>query len=81
MKPLKIDGHPFPSTNMVEINDLGNKGKAKVLTSEQAKQTGAVNPKMQISANELKSQSRYDQGQRSRVPRRTVTSQILLNKY
>jgi hypothetical protein len=25
-KLMKIDGHPFPSANMVEINDLGNVG-------------------------------------------------------
>jgi hypothetical protein len=30
MKPMKIDGHPFPSAHVVDINDLGNKGKAKV---------------------------------------------------
>jgi hypothetical protein len=63
MKPMMIDRHPFPLANMVEINGLGNKGKAK------------------ISADELKSQSQYDQGQSSRGPRRTVTSQMLLNKY
>jgi hypothetical protein len=78
---MKIDGHPFPLENMVEINDPGNKGKAKVLTSERAKQTWVVDPKMQISADELNSQSRYDQGQSSGGPRRTITSQMLLNKY
>jgi hypothetical protein len=78
---MKIDGHPLPSANMVEINDPGNKGKAKVLTSERAKQTGAVDPKVQVSVDGLKSQSRYDQGQSSRGPHRTGTSQMLLSKY
>jgi hypothetical protein len=31
-KPMKLDGHPFFLANMAEINDPGNKGKAKVLT-------------------------------------------------
>jgi hypothetical protein len=78
---MKIDGHPFPSANMVEINDPGNKGKSKVLTSEWAKKTGAVDPKMEISTDKLKSQSRHDQGQSSRGPRRTITFHMLLNKY
>jgi len=44
-KPMKIDGHPFTaSTNMVEISLM--KGKAKVLTSARAKESGAVDPKM-----------------------------------
>jgi hypothetical protein len=34
MKPMEIDGHPFPTINMVKISDPSNKGKAKVLTSE-----------------------------------------------
>jgi len=42
---MKIDGHPFTaSTNMVEISLM--KGKAKVLTSARAKESGAVDPKM-----------------------------------
>jgi hypothetical protein len=43
---MKIYVHPFPSANMVEINDPSNKWKAKVLTSERAKQIGDVDPKM-----------------------------------
>jgi phenylpyruvate tautomerase PptA (4-oxalocrotonate tautomerase family) len=52
-----------------------------VWTSGQAKQTGAVDPRVQILVDELKIQSWYDQGQSSIVPRRTVTSQMLLSKY
>jgi hypothetical protein len=56
-KPMKIDGHPFP-TNMVEVSDTSNKGKAKVLTFEWAEQSRAVDPKLQISADELPTQAR-----------------------
>ena len=38
--------------NMVDIKLL--KGKTKVLTSTRAKETGTVDPKMQISANEYR---------------------------
>ena len=35
-KPMKIDGHPFP-TNMVELMEHDADEGAKILTSEQAK--------------------------------------------
>ena len=43
-KPMKIDGHPFP-TNMVEVIDHDAKTGPKLLTSERAKHSGAVDPK------------------------------------
>jgi hypothetical protein len=79
-KPMKIDGHPFP-TNMVEVNDQDVKGKSKVFTSEKARRSGAIDPEVQVSADELKDWSRHEQGQSSRGPRRAVTSQMLLAKY
>ena len=36
--PMKIDGHPFPMKNMVEVNNTNAKVKSKVLTFEWAKQ-------------------------------------------
>ena len=50
------------------------KGKTKVLTSTRAKETGTVDPKMQISADEYREirrhrdqqKSRYEQGETSR---------------
>jgi hypothetical protein len=60
-KLMKIDGHLFPA-NMVEVSSQDVEGMSKELTSKRAKQTGVVGPKMQISADRLKSQSRYDQG-------------------
>ena len=51
------------------------KGKAKVLTSTRAKETGTVDPEMQISADEYREirrhrdqqKSRYEQGEMSKV--------------
>jgi hypothetical protein len=50
---MKIDGHPFP-TNMVDVGGKGNALQTKVLTSQSAKESGAVDPKAQISAVEAK---------------------------
>jgi len=52
-KPMKIDGHPFP-TNMVDVGGKGNALQTKVLTSQSAKESGTVDPKAQISADEAK---------------------------
>jgi hypothetical protein len=45
---MKIDRHSFP-TNMVEVSE----GKAKVLTSERARQSGAVDLRVQVSPEGL----------------------------
>lgn len=64
-KPMKIDGHPFPAgTNMVEISLA--KGKAKVLTSARAKEFGAIDPEVQLLANEFEAVRRHRAKQRSR---------------
>ena len=52
-KPMKLDGHPFPA-NMVDVGKKGNALQTKVLTSQSAKESGAVDPKAQITANEAK---------------------------
>ena len=67
------------------------KGKTKVLTSTRSRETGTIDPEMQISANEYREvrrrcdqqKSRYEQGEtsRNRAMRPRVTSQILLNKW
>ena len=46
---MKIDGHPFP-TNMVDVGGKGNALQTKVLTSQSANESGAVDPKAQVSA-------------------------------
>ena len=86
---MKVDDNPFPrDQNMVDGMLL--KGKTKVLTSIRAKETGTVDPKMQILADEYRKikkrrdrqRSRYEQGETSRngAIRPRVTSRILLNK-
>ena len=67
------------------------KGKTKVLTSTRSRETGTVDPEMQISADEYreirrhrdKQKSRYEQGKTSMdgATRPRVTSRILLNKW
>lgn len=69
---MKIDG-------MVEVSKSAN--KSKVLTSKKARQSVVVDPKVQISDEELKNHSRYQQGQGSGKPLQHVTSQKLIDKY
>ena len=87
---MKVDDNPFPrDQNMVDAKLL--KGKTKVLTSTRVKETGTVDPEMQILADEYRQikrrrdrqKSRYEQGETSRngAIRPRVTSQILLNKW
>ena len=61
-KPMKIYGHPFPP-NMVDVGKKGNALQIKMLTSQSAKESGAVDPKAQITANETK-------GKRAAIERR-----------
>jgi len=52
-KPMNIDGHSFSlGTNMM-------KGKVKVLMSARARESRAVDPKVQLSADEFKEVRRY----------------------
>ena len=48
-----IDGHPFPA-HMVDVGKKGNTLQTKMLTSQSAKESGAVDPKAQIAADEAK---------------------------
>lgn len=86
---MKLDENPFPGQNTVGAGVF--KGKAKVLTSAKAKESRAVDPEMQITAEEYqeirrcreKQKSRFDQVETSRaaILRPRVTSCILLNKW
>ena len=78
-KPMKIDGHPFPA-NMVDVGKKGNALQTKMLTSQSAKETGAVDPKAHITANEDEGKE-PQQKEESAVPKKKVTSQMLLNKF
>ena len=66
-KPTKIDGHPFPA-NMVDVGMKGNTLHTKMLTSQSAKESGAVDPKAQISANEVKGNKPQEEAGCSTVP-------------
>ena len=58
---MKVDDNHFPEDqNMVDVGLL--KGKTKVLTSTRAKETGTVDPKMQISPDKYREiKNRHDQ--------------------
>ena len=89
-RKMKVDDNPFPGNqNMVDARLL--KGKTKVLTIAKSRETGTVDPEMQISADEYreirrrhdKQKSRYEQGETSKdgATKPRVTSRILLNKW
>ena len=78
-KPMKIDGHPFP-TNMVDVGWKRNVLQTKVLTSQLAKESRPVDLKAQISANEAKGKEPQEKAEGSAAPKK-VTSQMLLNKF
>jgi len=77
---MKIDQHPF-ATNMVDVARDNNTPQAKILTSSSAKKSGAIDPKAQIAADEVKGKSLQEDTKRSSAPRSRVTSQMLLNKF
>ena len=76
---MKIDGHLFPA-NMVGDGKKGNALQTKMITSQSAKESGVVDPKAQITADEAKDKE-PQQKEESAVPRKKVTSQMLLNKF
>ena len=70
---MKVDDNPFPGDqNMVDARLL--KGKTKILTSTRSRETGTVDPEMQISADEYREirrrrdqqKSQYEQGEISK---------------
>jgi hypothetical protein len=50
---MKIDGHPFPA-NMVDVGKKENTLQTKMLRSQSAKDSGAIDPKAQITADKAK---------------------------
>ena len=79
-KMMKIDQHPF-ATNMVDMAKEKNLPQDKILTSSLAKKSGAVDPKAQITTDEVKGKGPQEEAERSSAPRRRVMSQMLLNKF
>ena len=72
---MKIDGHLFPA-NMVDVGKKGNALQTKMLTPQSAKESGAVDPKAQIMADDAKVKG-PQQREESVAPKKKVTSQIL----
>ena len=79
-KTMKIDQHPF-ATNMVDVARDKGPSQAKVLTSSLVKKSRVVDPKAQITADEVKEKGPMEEAERSSAPRRRVMSQMLLNKF
>ena len=79
-KTMKIDGHPF-ATNMVDVGRDKDFPQAKILTSSSTKKSGAIDPKVQIAADDVKGKGPMKDAERSSAPCRRVTSQMLLNKF
>ena len=79
-RTMKIDQHPF-ATNMVEVSKDKGPAKIKILTSESTKKSGGVDPKAQITTDEVKGKKPQGNAERSSAPRRRVTSQMLLSKF
>ena len=77
---MKIDQDPFPA-NMVDIGEKKNALQTKVLTSQSAKESGAVDPKAQVLADEFKGKKPQEEVESSVEPKKKVTSQMLLNKF
>jgi hypothetical protein len=65
---------------MVDVGKKGNALQTKMLTSQSAKESCAVDPKAQIMADEAKGKG-PQQKEESVVPKKKVTSQMLLNKF
>jgi len=79
-KTMKIDQHPF-ATNMVDIARDKGPSQATILTSSSATKSGTVDPKTQITADEVKGKALQEEAERPSASRRRVTSQMLLNKF
>ena len=78
-KPMKIDGHPFLA-NMVDVGGKRNALQTKVLTSQSTKESRAVDPKAQITADETKGKE-PQQKEESAAPMKKVMSQMLLINF
>lgn len=89
-KKMGVETNPFPM-NMAD--GFFPKGKVQVLTSDKAKETGAVDPRKQITPREYKDKVQFQNSRTERgeslgikvdslaVSKPRVTSRILLNKW
>jgi hypothetical protein len=77
-KPMKMDQHPFP-TNIVEVSSK-DISRVKLLTSDSAQNKGAIDPKVQVTATNVKGKGLL-LGEGNLKPHQLVTSQMLMNKF
>jgi len=77
---MKIGQHLFHA-NMVDIGGKKNSLQTKVLTLQSAKESGAVDPRAQVLADEVKGKKPQEEAECSAAPQKRVTSQMLLNKF
>ena len=70
---MKIDQHLFP-TNMVDIGGKKNSLQTKVLMSQSAKEPGAVDPRAQVLADEVKEMKPQEEVECSVAPQKRVMS-------
>lgn len=71
-KPMKIEQNPFP-TNVVESKDKGNSLQTKLLTSQSIKESGAVDPKVQVSVQDMKLKGKVEEAETSRPSKKRVS--------
>jgi hypothetical protein len=72
---MKIDQHPF-QTNTVEVSSK-DMSQVKLLTSDSAQNKGVVDPKLQVTAADVKGKGLLLE-EEDLKPRRPVTSQTLI---
>lgn len=71
-KLVQIDGHPFTGC----INDLDGNLDSEILISQMAEKVEAILPELCISADDLKSNRRYEKEQN---PERTIKKEVSVN--
>jgi hypothetical protein len=77
-KTMKIDQHRFP-TNTVEVSSKET-SRVNLLTSDSAQNKGIVDPKVQVTAADVKGKGLpLEEGESK--PRRPVTYRMLINKF
>jgi hypothetical protein len=77
-KPMKIDQHSFP-TNTVDVSSKDT-SRVKLLTSDSAQNKRVVDPKVQVTAADVKGKGLLLVEGESK-PRQPITYQMLINKF
>jgi hypothetical protein len=77
-KPMMIDQHSIP-TNTVEVSSKDT-SRVKLLTSDLAQSKEVVDPKVQVTVDDVKRKGLL-LGEGESKPCRPITSQMLINKF